>query len=136
MPEMSDLFPATAATVSVVRGVIANTITSPSDDLYVTVPAFDGSRVQWGPCPWSPSTALPLRGDDCLVLFDERETPWVMVLAPVESTGTPGPQGPKGDTGAQGPQGVQGQTGATGAQGPQGNPGATGPQGPKGDTGA
>ena len=71
----------------IVHARIANTPVNASDELYVTIEAFDGSRVQWGPCPWSPASALPERGDDCLVMFDEQDTPWVMVLAPIESSG-------------------------------------------------
>jgi len=163
MTELTDLLARTPEARAVVRGQVSNTVLVPGDDLFVTVPSFDGNRVQWGPCPWSPSDALPTRGDECLVLFDEHEQPWVMALAPVGSSGDPGPQGPpgpagptgpagpqgpkgdpgatgatgaqgpKGDTGAQGPQGA---TGATGAQGPKGDPGATGAQGPQGPTGA
>lgn len=71
----------------VLHGTVANSPATPDDDLYVTIIGFDGGRQQWGPCPWSPSTALPERGDDCLVLFDERQTPWVVTLAPVTGTG-------------------------------------------------
>lgn len=77
----------TNAPRKVIRGTVATTVTSPSDDLYVIVHSFDGGRVQWGPCPWVPSSALPVRGEDCLVLFDEQEVPWVMVTAPVDSSG-------------------------------------------------
>jgi hypothetical protein len=82
MPDLDEVLrPTTPDVRSVVRGVIANTPLNSQDDLYVTVPGFDGSRVRWGPCAWSPSTAIPRRGDDCLLLFDEQETPWVMTLA-------------------------------------------------------
>jgi hypothetical protein len=156
--KIADLLVHEKPPVSAARGVIANTVASPGDELYVTVASFDGSRQTWGPCSWSPSTALPAKGDPCLVLFDEQKTPWVMTLAPVYGTGDqgpagpegpegpPGPQGPQGATGAQGPQGVKGDTGATGAastvpgpagpQGVKGDTGATGSQGPQGATGA
>jgi hypothetical protein len=69
------------------RRVLAATIaTSPAsmaDDLYVTVDAFDGSRQRWGPCKWSPASALPERGDACLLLLDEDEAPWVITDEPV-----------------------------------------------------
>jgi hypothetical protein len=64
-----------------VHGQAANTPASPADDLYVTVPSIDGGAQMFGPCAWSPSTALPAAGDDLLVIFDERETPWAVVLA-------------------------------------------------------
>lgn len=85
--DIDELFRSDETTPEVIRGTVATTVTSPDDDLYVTVQAFDGGRVQWGPCPWSPSSALPTRGEDCLVLFDERETPWVMVTARLDSAG-------------------------------------------------
>jgi hypothetical protein len=63
-----------------VLGRIATTIENPGDELMVTIGSFDGHRSQWGPCVWSPANALPQRGDDCLVLFDEDETPWVLAF--------------------------------------------------------
>jgi hypothetical protein len=83
--ELDELLRAPTQSREVVRGRIANSPGAFDDDLFVTIQSFDGDRVQWGPCSWSPSSALPVRGDDCLVLFDEREQPWVMTLAPVES---------------------------------------------------
>jgi microcystin-dependent protein len=74
-----------------------------------------GTAVNW-PSGGDPGEVLGFVGPD------PDDVAWV--------TGTPGPQGPKGDPGAQGPQG------ATGPQGPQGATGAQGAQGPKGDTGA
>lgn len=64
----------------IVWGRVATTIANPGDDLYVTIAAFDGHRQQWGPCQWSPANALPSRGDDCVVVFDEAETPTVLIL--------------------------------------------------------
>jgi len=65
---------------NVVTGLCANSVTSPSDDLYVTIGAFDGHRQQWGPCDWSPANALPTRGDDVVVVFDENLKPWVIAF--------------------------------------------------------
>jgi hypothetical protein len=66
-----------------VLGRVANTLAQPGDDLYVTVGSFDGHRQRWGPCRWAPrpepASNLPQRGDDCLVVFDEHEAPWVLV---------------------------------------------------------
>lgn len=127
---------------SVVRGVISNDVASLDDELHVTIPAFDGGRQLWGPCSWSPSSSMPKRGDECLVLFDERETPWVMTLAPPPTSdgeqgpiGPTGPQGEQGPIGPAGPKGDPGATGAQGAKGDKGDPGAAGAQGPKGDKG-
>lgn len=57
-------------------------------------------------------------------------------------SGTPGPQGQKGDKGdigaigPQGPKGDKGDTGAIGPQGPKGNTGNTGPAGARGPQGS
>lgn len=74
----------------VMHGLVANDISEPSDELFVTIDAFDGGRQQWGPCPWSPASSLPVRGQSCLVFFDEQEAPWVMALAPVTASGGDG----------------------------------------------
>lgn len=136
MNELTKLLEREPTVTTAVQGVIANTPASVDDDLYVTVQSFDGGRQQWGPCAWVPASAFPVAGDDCLVLLDEQEQPWVLSLA--EVTGAPGPQGPEGPpgpTGPPGPQGVPGPTGPTGAQGPQGDTGAQGPQGATGAQG-
>lgn len=74
-----------------VRGRIATSPTTWTDDLFVTIGSFDGHRQQWGPCVWAPRIAdvpgapptlaihFPVRGDDCLVVFDEDELPWVVM---------------------------------------------------------
>jgi hypothetical protein len=102
VPTLADLITAGPEVRNVVRGRVAVAPATSEDELHVTVTTFDGDRQQWGPCPWAPSTALPEVGDDCLVIFDEQETPWVMVLAPVTGTGEPGPPGPEGPPGPPG----------------------------------
>jgi hypothetical protein len=79
--------PAAGALVNACHGQVATTVASSSDDLYVVVPSVDGGAQLWGPCAWSPGGTLPSAGDDVLVIFDERETPWVMVLDPVGGSG-------------------------------------------------
>jgi len=125
---LAELIQAGPATRNVVRGRVAVAPATPDDELHVVVETFDGERQQWGPCPWAPSTALPEVGDDCLVIFDERETPWVMTLAPVAGSGggTPGPPGPTGPAGPEGPAGPAGPTGPAGTPGTPGAPGAPG----------
>ena len=87
MPEtLDELLASPVTTPSCVQGVIANDVAALDDELYVTIAGFDGGRQLWGPCAWSPSTTLPKRGEECLVLFDERETPWVMALTPIVGT--------------------------------------------------
>ena len=84
-----------------VLGRIANTPASLDDDLFVTVGAFDGHRQQWGPCVWIPAGAQPVDGDDCLVIFDEAETPWVLVPSPEASLAS-GTGAPTADDGVDG----------------------------------
>lgn len=126
--------------VSAVRAIVANTATDPTDDLYVTVAAFDGSRQRWGPVRWVPSNGLPAAGDECLlVLTEEDGTPWALTSAPVYGTGEPGPPGPVGPEGPQGDTGPPGGPGPAGPQGPkgdQGTAGGAGPAGPAGPAGA
>jgi hypothetical protein len=88
--ELSDLFPPVETPVAAVRARVIVAPATSSDQLFVAVDAFDGSRQQWGPCPWSPSTALPQLDDDVLVIFDELQTPWVMTLAPILATSSGG----------------------------------------------
>lgn len=145
MTELTDLFASGEQedSPSVVHGEVAVDVADVNTDVEVVVPTFDGSRIRWGPCDWAPRTAdgLPRRGDPCVVLFDERETPFVVVTRPFAGTGEQGPpgpagpQGPPGATGATGSQGPPGAQGGTGAQGPPGATGPEGPEGPEGDTG-
>jgi hypothetical protein len=66
--------------VSAVRAHVAKTITALTDLLFVTVPAFDGGRQLWGPCKRVPGNALPIAGEECLlVLTQEDGTPWVLL---------------------------------------------------------
>jgi hypothetical protein len=79
---LADLLRHETPKVALLSGEIANAIGRYTDDLYVTVRAFDGSQQQWGPCRWLPFGSLPQAGDECLVLLDETERPWVLTLAP------------------------------------------------------
>jgi hypothetical protein len=83
MTELVDLVRRRAHRPQAVLGRVATTLSSPDDDLFVTIGSFDGHRQQWGPCRWAPrpepASNLPQRGDDCLVIFDEHEAPWVLV---------------------------------------------------------
>lgn len=54
----------------------------------------------------------------------------------IESSGIPGPMGPRGEPGPPGCPGERGETGPQGVTGPQGPQGATGPMGPRGEPGA
>lgn len=54
-----------------------------SSSVDVTIPAFD-KNLRFGPCRWQSrdATSLPARGDECLVIFDDRKQPWVVAWWP------------------------------------------------------
>lgn len=84
MSELADFFSdqqQALPAASIVRGTVAEDVDSVDAQVLALVGSFDGSRMQWGPCDWAPRTAaaLPRRDDPCLVLFDERETPFVLL---------------------------------------------------------
>lgn len=67
-------------------GLIASTGTNdPSDLVKVVIPDIDPKRT-FGPCRWQPrgDGEFPARGDKCLVLFDNRRTPWVIMWWPFD----------------------------------------------------
>ena len=49
----------------------------PGDELYVTIDSFDGGASLWGPCRWSPGTALPRGATRCWSSSTSTEQPWV-----------------------------------------------------------
>lgn len=67
-----------------VSGVVATTLGAPDDDLYVVVPEYD-PHLRFGPCPFV--GPLPVRGDDCLVIFDDERQPWVVIPGAIEEGG-------------------------------------------------
>lgn len=91
------------ATQGLWAGVIATTPALVSDKVDVTIAAFDSS-LRWGLCRWTPRVAvqvvnvaegaeathnitvaqvvLPVRGNKCLVGFDDNGDPWVVVWWP------------------------------------------------------
>jgi len=50
-----------------------------SDLIEVVIPAFSTTH-RWGPCRWQSrdDTSLPARGDQCLVIFDDKRQPWIV----------------------------------------------------------
>jgi hypothetical protein len=59
-------------------GRIANDVGGDDEPVYVVIPAFDNS-FRFGPCKWSTKVQLlPRRGDECLVVFDEKQRPYVI----------------------------------------------------------
>ena len=64
-------------------GTIAEDAGSLADPVEVILPDFD-SDMRWGPCLWQSRDpiSLPLRGDKCLVVFDNRMNPWILAWWP------------------------------------------------------
>jgi hypothetical protein len=64
-------------------GTIANDATDFTDLVDVVLPDFD-EKLQWRDCFWQSrdATTLPQRGDKCLVMFDNRNQPWVVAWWP------------------------------------------------------
>ncbi len=48
-----------------------------STELWVVIPDIDPT-LKWGPCRWL-GHALPDEGTEALVLFDNRQNPWVII---------------------------------------------------------
>lgn len=63
-------------------GSIATTVTDFSDRVYITIPELGNLRL--GPARWQARDAVsfPARGDECLVIFDNKNEPWVVVWWP------------------------------------------------------
>lgn len=63
--------------------VVAKTVTDLSESVYVVIPDFDPD-LQFGPCRWQSrdATSLPARGDEALVVFDNKRRPWVIAWWP------------------------------------------------------
>lgn len=63
--------------------IVATNATDLSDSLEVTIPAFD-RNLRFGPCRWQSRDAvtLPARGDEALVIFDDRKQPWIIAWWP------------------------------------------------------
>lgn len=74
----------------------ANAPESPSDTLYVTIPAFDGGEQLHGPCDWEPrisdtgNALLPAQGVPCAVLDDEEQDLYVIYWDQTGATELPG----------------------------------------------
>jgi hypothetical protein len=72
-----------------VAGVVARTPAHTTDELQVTIGAFDDGARSWSfSCPWQPRFTAggtyvpPTGGDRCLVLFDDEQAPWVPIYWP------------------------------------------------------
>lgn len=64
-------------------GIVANSPVGFASLLMVTIPSFD-PQLTWGPCFWQARDAvtLPVKGDKCLIIFDEQRQPWVIAWWP------------------------------------------------------
>lgn len=64
-------------------GYVARNVPSLTSLMYVILPSFDDSQ-EFGPCRWQSrdSSSLPTKGDEVLVLFDDRRQPWVVAWWP------------------------------------------------------
>jgi hypothetical protein len=74
---------------SAVAGIIARAPANTTDELRVTIGAFDDNARAWSfSCPWTPrfdatgTYIAPSAGDRCLVVFDNEQAPWVPVYWP------------------------------------------------------
>lgn len=58
-----------------------------ADDLFVIIPDISVEH-KWGPCRWSSrpgaggEVLVPGFGDECMMVFDNRRVPWVVVWWP------------------------------------------------------
>lgn len=53
-----------------------------SDNLFVIIPEIS-LDIKWGPCRWNPRVlTLPVEGSEALVIFDNRQQPWVVAVWP------------------------------------------------------
>lgn len=64
-------------------GTIAETPSDFAQEIHVILPEFD-TKLRWGPCRWQArdATSFPERGDECLVVFDNRRVPWIVAWWP------------------------------------------------------
>lgn len=64
-------------------GTIAKTAVDFTTLLPVVLPDFD-ETLQWGPCMWQSRDAvsLPQKGDQCLVVFNNRREPVIVMWWP------------------------------------------------------
>lgn len=59
-------------------GKIATSALDITDQVMVTITGFN-SKLRWGPCKWMPRPGVyPTRGDACIVMFDDRNIPYVI----------------------------------------------------------
>ncbi len=76
---LRDLNPGQPITWPLVRAIVANTPTSPSDDLYITIPSHPNPQHKFGPVAWQPhGSTLPTAGTAGLAGMDENGVAWLL----------------------------------------------------------
>lgn len=65
------------------RGVVAKSAGDLTTLVPVIIPEYD-EKLEWGPCRWQSrdATSLPVKGDSCLVIFDNLRQPWIVAWWP------------------------------------------------------
>ena len=65
-------------------GTVAKTVANINDLMEIIVPELAGSEFKITEARWQSRDALslPVRGDECLVVFDNRSNPWVVAWWP------------------------------------------------------
>lgn len=81
--DFRDLMPEKEEGRIIWTGVVAATAVDFTTLVPVTLPDYDPT-LQWGPCRWQSRDAvsLPRKGDDCLVVFDNKNDPWIIAWWP------------------------------------------------------
>lgn len=64
-------------------GHVSRNVGSLTTLMYVTLEAHD-ETTEFGPCRWQSrdDTSLPTKGDEVLVMFDDKRQPWVVAWWP------------------------------------------------------
>lgn len=83
MPDRRDTLRDDSVPIGPQFGLLAATATDFAELLPVTLPDFDPT-LQWGPCRWQARDdhSMPRRGDRCLVIFDNRNNPVIVMWWP------------------------------------------------------
>lgn len=64
--------------------IIATSAADVTDQVMVTITGFH-PQFKWGPCKWMPrgdSVTFPTRGDFAIVMFDDSNTPFIVLWWP------------------------------------------------------
>jgi hypothetical protein len=83
VPDFRDLAPDVEIQHLTWAGIIAESPTNFAQPITVILPEWD-QHLEWGPCYWQPRDAvtLPIKGNECLVIFDSNRAPWIVAWWP------------------------------------------------------